>query len=112
MARSENGIDYYVFEPALAIIKDEHSRTPHPVMPVRWFQRGSSIEMWATCHRLEINRVHDSFIIDGNSCLDIPLADFRFSCDDLEKSHKRYKLPHPHKIEGTISCFHLKCMMK
>lgn len=102
MVRAVDGQDYYVHEPALATL----SNHVEPVLPIRWFTRNG--EYWAKAHRLIPNANSSAFSINGSSCLEIPLSEFKISMKRLEVSYNYHELPPPHRLEGEqVSQIHV-----
>lgn len=101
MVRAPDGQDYYVFEPALAFLTGANEATP--VFPTRWIEQDG--EYWAKAHVLQSTSTRDAFIIDGSSCINIPLTAFTISMRRLEGSYKHHNLPPPNKIAGMLTLF-------
>ncbi|KAJ7246761.1 hypothetical protein C8J57DRAFT_726125 [Mycena rebaudengoi] len=105
MARSANGKDCYVEEPAMANL-DGHGNIG-PVMPMRWLMRDGNL--WAVAHKLRITREQDAYVIDATSggSLELPLTAFFLTVEELADSdcQKRYLLP-PLKIAGILRTDH------
>jgi hypothetical protein len=98
MARAQDGQDYYVYEPAVALI-DGRLRA---VMPTRFFMRNRRMHVRA-CLMLRVFTEHGeyAYLVDAASALcEIPLDDFRFSVTHFEKCHEELHLPKPDKIDG------------
>ena len=106
MARASDKQDYFVDEPALANI--DHSGTPAPLLPVRFFYRNS--EMWVMAHRLSVSEASDGFVIEATQLSDIvelPLEAFFMSYPRFAREHGRYSLPSPENVIGIITLIRL-----
>jgi hypothetical protein len=99
MIRADDGQDYYVLEPALAVPPGEDAAMP--VLPTRWFMRDGAV--WGTIHLLRVGKNSpDAFVVDATRCLDIPLSRFLFALPKFCEIHLGYGLPSPLSIEGVL----------
>jgi hypothetical protein len=106
MARSADGQDYFVSEPALACLPGRNYLSA--VLPIRWFIRGGAL--WAKAHQL-IRETSDSYFIDATATLDVPLSSFQFNILHFGYAYKRYGMPDPRHISGEMFCFNGPKMM-
>ncbi|KAL1697796.1 hypothetical protein EV121DRAFT_274849, partial [Schizophyllum commune] len=101
MVRAPDGRDYYVQEPALAVVGP--SRSVQPVMPTRWFLRDGNL--WGRVQALGV--VSDgsatALAIDARiDCFELPLSAFLESYEELRHSYTAHNLPEPSRVEGVI----------
>jgi hypothetical protein len=100
MARSADGQDYFVYEPALAYLPRRNYLSA--VLPIHWFIQGGAL--WAKAHQL-ICETSDSYLIDATATLDVPLSSFQFNTLHFGYIYKRYSMPNPQHISGEMFCF-------
>ncbi|TFK70456.1 hypothetical protein BDN72DRAFT_838978 [Pluteus cervinus] len=93
-----NEKDYFVNEPAIALIGGKCCG----VLPSRWFLKDG--EIWARVQHLKSHPSENSLLIDnrGESCEEIPLADFAACFLDLQTTYVYYGLSDPKRISGIV----------
>ncbi|KAI0258461.1 hypothetical protein BC834DRAFT_847348, partial [Gloeopeniophorella convolvens] len=96
MARAPNGQDFFVEEPALVNIHG--TPAPVPVWVKRWYARDGALH--ACVHPLSIDHQADTFVINGEETLDVPLSSFAMNFVMLNDVHQHYSLPPPTAIQG------------
>jgi hypothetical protein len=90
--------DYFIHEPFLASVSADNESNPAPVplLPVRFFERAGTL--FARSHPLLPKG--SSYIVDGETHLEIPLSSFLLPLPEFRQEHCRYNLPCPNEILG------------